>query len=205
MDESVINSKAETKNLIFIFHGYGSNKDDLYPIGERFSEVMPNAEIHLANGMEPCEGLANGYRWFRMDSDDVLDWGNGLESNRKTIMDYVDSVRIDKNLEYKDIIFSGFSQGAMLSLSLGIFYGVKAVISFSGLLLGAEKYLRQSSTKVLLAHGSGDDVVPFYAMDLTKEALNKSGIAVETAVSPGLGHAIDGYLLGRAVDFLKSL
>ncbi len=205
MDETVISSKTETKSLVFMFHGYGSNKDNLQIVGEKFAEALPSAEIHLANGIEHCPETYDGYRWFSMNSDNVKDWESEFAKNASQIMNYIEIVKDSKNLSYRDIILSGFSQGAMISLSLGIQNNVKAVISFSGLLLSPETCLKNVDTKVLLAHGSDDSVIHVSAVDFTKTALEKFNIDTKVAIAPGLDHAINGYLLDQAVDFLHSL
>ena len=205
MDETVISSKTETKSLVFMFHGYGSNKDNLQIVGEKFAEALLSAEVHLANGIEHCPETYDGYRWFSMNSDNVKDWESEFAKNASQIMSYIDSVKVSKSLGYQDIILSGFSQGAMISLSLGIQNNVKAVISFSGLLLSPETCLKNVDTKVLLAHGSDDSVIHVSAVDFTKTALEKFNIDTKVAIAPGLDHAINGYLLDQAVDFLHSL
>jgi len=205
MDETVIPSKIETRNLVFLFHGYGSNKDNLQAVGERFAEALPSAEIHLANGIERCPEIYDGYKWFSMNSDNVKDWESEFEKNTIQIINYIDAVRNSKKLSYQDIILSGFSQGAMIALSLGIQNNIKAVIAFSGLLLSPEVYLRNVDTKVLLAHGSNDSVIHVSAVDFTKTALSKFNIDTKVAIAPGLDHSINGYLLDKAVDFLHSL
>lgn len=205
MDELVIPSKTETKNLIFLFHGYGSNKENLQIVGENFAEVLPTAEIHLANGIELCPETYDGYKWFSMNSDNLKDWEAEFAKNVPQIMKYVDSIKNSKNLRYRDIIFSGFSQGAMLSLSLGIYYNVKAIIAFSGLILSPDKFLKNADTKVLLAHGSNDSVIPVSAVDFTKSALEKFNIETKVTIAEGLDHAINEYLLDQAVDFLHNL
>ena len=174
-------------------------------MGERFAETLPTAEVHLVNGIERCSETCDGYRWFPMNGDDIKDWEAGFAKNIPQIMNYVDSVKDSKNLSYRDVIFSGFSQGAMLSLSLGIKSNVKAVISFSGLLLSPETFLKSADTKVLLAHGTDDTVIHVSAVDLTKAALEKFNIDTRTAIAPKLDHAINQYLLDQAVDFLRSL
>lgn len=204
MDELVIPSKSKTETLVFMFHGYGSNKDNLYPIGEKFSETLTNAEIHLADGIEPCEE-ASGFKWFGLESNDLTKWGENLSKNELKIMNYINSVKDSKNLSYRDIILSGFSQGAMLSLAFGIFNNVKAVISFSGLILAAERYLKKADTKVLLAHGSEDSVIPVGCANFTKEALTNLKIDTKLVIADGLDHAINEYLLNEAVDFLREL
>lgn len=205
MDELVIPSKTETKNLIFLFHGYGSNKENLQIVGENFANALPSAEIHLANGIEHCAETYDGYKWFSMNSDNLDEWETEFAKNSSQIMSYVDSVKNSKNLSYRNVIFSGFSQGAMLSLSLGIHNNVKAVVAFSGLILSPDKFLKNADTKVLLAHGSNDPVIPVSAVDFTKSALEKFNIDTKVAIAPGLDHAINGYLLDQAVDFLRDL
>ena len=204
MDELIIPSKKETKNLIFVFHGYGSDKDNLQIVGEKFAEELPTAEIHLANGLEPCAESC-GFKWFSMDSDNLEDWESAFSKNVPQIMKYIDSAKDAKNLDYRDIILAGFSQGAMLSLSLGIYHNVKAVIAFSGMILAPDKFLKKAETKVLLAHGSSDSVIPVSAVDFTKSALEKFNIDTQVAIATGLDHAINQYLLDKAIDFLHGL
>ena len=205
MDEIILKSHSEeVRQLVFIFHGYGSNKDDLVTVGEAFSKVSPDSEIHLPNGIEKCdEGV--GYQWFPLVGEDIKQWDRAFEEKAGKLISYIDGVLADKKLKYENVVLAGFSQGAMLSLSLGLQLGVKAVIAFSGLLLSPERCIRKKNTKVLLTHGIQDDVIPISAMHLTESALKNSGIEVRTAVSANLGHGIDDYILSRSVDFLKSL
>jgi phospholipase/carboxylesterase len=204
MDEIVLAAKSKAEKLIFVFHGYGADKTNLRSIGEEFANVLPNAEVRLPNGIEPCdEGF--GRQWFALKGDDITAWKKAFLKNESKIISYVDSVIVEKNLRYKDVIFAGFSQGAMLSISLALKLEAKAAVAFSGLLLNPELCENYRDSKIFLAHGEADDVVPFEAMGLTKKAFDAAGISCETAASPNLGHSIDDYLLSRAVDFLKKL
>ncbi|MDR2158281.1 MAG: dienelactone hydrolase family protein [Holosporaceae bacterium] len=204
MDEIVLKARSDMDSLAFIFHGYGADKDNLRPIGEEFSKVLPGAEVHLPNGLENCDD-GFGRQWFALEGNDVNAWERAFNDNSSKIMSYVDSVIAEKNLSYDNVIFAGFSQGAMLSLSLGLQYEVKAIVAFSGLLLNPSVCALKKSAKVLLTHGAEDTVIPVSAMKLTEEALSKAGINVQTAISPNLSHGIDNYLLSRTVDFLKGL
>jgi phospholipase/carboxylesterase len=204
MDEIVLAARSSVKKVVFLFHGYGADKNDLRPVGEQFSKVLPEAEIHLPNGIEKCdEGM--GRQWFALDGEDVNLWKQAFVENFPKISSYVDTVIKERNLTYGDVVFSGFSQGAMLALSLGLKFKAKAVVAFSGLLLDSQVSVDCRDTKILLTHGEKDNVIPIEAMKLTEEALNGCGISVETAVNPNLAHGIDDYLLNRAIDFLKRL
>jgi len=205
MNETIISSKETTKNLVFIFHGYGANKEDMWREAEAFSTVLPYAEIHVPDGFEQC-GWAGGYRWFPLENNDVDQWGKCLQEAESKIIGYIDQIKDEKNLQYSDIVLAGFSQGAMVALSLGVFYGMKAAISFSGLILSPERYLgKKSSTKVLLTHGYMDEVLHRDVLEMTKSAMQKSGIFTESALDENIGHSISDYLLNNAMDFLKSL
>ncbi|MDR0753272.1 MAG: dienelactone hydrolase family protein [Holosporaceae bacterium] len=203
MDEIVLAARSSTEKIVFLFHGYGADKDDLLPIGKRISGTFPEIEVRLPDGIEECrEGRR---QWFDLDGSDVCLWKSAFEKNCAQIMLYVDSVMSEKNLASKNVIFSGFSQGAMLSLSLGLKYKAAATVAFSGLLLDPEVCADNCDTKILLTHGEKDDVIPVNALKLTEDALKRCGLYVETAISPDLAHGIDGYLLNQTIDFLKRL
>jgi phospholipase/carboxylesterase len=204
MDEIVLETYSNLTKCVFIFHGYGADKNDLRPVGEEFSRILPGAEIHLPDGIENCDD-GFGRQWFPLRDNDVRVWEKAFKKNTPRIMSYVDEVISRKNLNYKDVIFAGFSQGAMLSLSLGLEHEVEAIVAFSGLLLNPDECVHKKSTKILLTHGGKDTVIPIDAMTLTEEALKGVGIDVKTAVSPNLSHGIDKYLLNQAIDFLKTL
>lgn len=205
MDERVIKSREETKRLVFIFHGYGANKEDMFSIGEAFSEVLPDAEIHMPDGFDPCnDGF--GYCWFPLNSNNVAIWGDDLRNYAEPkIMAYIDKIKDEKHLQYSDIILSGFSQGAMVAISLGVGYGMKAVVSFSGIILHPDQYLNERDTKVLLCHGENDDILHHSLMQMTDEALKSANIDTKAVLDENIGHSISSYLLNQAVDFLKSL
>lgn len=204
MDETIIAAQSSVTDLIFIFHGYGTDKNDMHPLGELLNKAIPNAEIHIPNGLELCpEGY--GRRWFPMN-EEMDDWGEELQKATPAIMDYVDHVKNQHNFSYKNIIFTGFSQGAMISLTLGVHYDIKAVVSFSGALLSPEVYVRPASTKVLITHGSEDDVVPPQMVELSESILRAGGVSnIETFICQGVAHSISISQLERTVDFLKSL
>jgi phospholipase/carboxylesterase len=175
-------------------------------VGETFLRVFPKMEIHIPNGVEKIENSC-GRKWFFLEGNDFKAQVRSCDEKSVEIIDYISSVLSDKGFSCKDTVLAGFSQGAMLSLSLGFKLGVAGVISFSGMFIGYSEdiTLETSKTKVFLAHGRQDEVVPFECFEDTEKALKKSGAYVETAVSPSVGHMIDNYLMTQALDFLKRL
>ena len=101
MDEIVLSAQSTADNLAFIFHGYGADKNNLYPIGKEFSKTLPTAEIHLPNGIEECdEGF--GRQWFALEGDDIGAWKSAFEKNSLKIMSYIDPIVSEKKFSYRD-------------------------------------------------------------------------------------------------------
>ena len=204
MSEIILKSKLEPEKLLFVFHGYGADGDNLLPLGKEFSRAMPSADIYIPDGLEACNA-GFGYQWFPLKGNDFRTWEKSFEEYSSRIISYVEAKMQEKHIDYKNVIFTGFSQGAMLSLGIGLKYGAQAVIAFSGLLLSSKPVIFSKHTKVLLAHGAQDDVVDISAMKMTENTLKNAGVDVQTVVSANTGHGIDNQMLDRAVYFLKSL
>lgn len=204
MSEIVIKSKEPTKKIIFIFHGYGANENDFTPIAKIFQEALPDTEIRIPRGFFPCDA-GSGYQWFSLDGDEISVWEQAFVEKEALITKYIEDILKEKNLSFKETILTGFSQGAMLSLNIGLKNEALGVVAFSGLLLDPQACLKKTPTKVLLTHGERDDVIPISAMYLTENALKVSGINTKFVTSPNLSHGIDDIVLTRTVDFLKSL
>ena len=119
MRELLIKSVAVPRKIIFIFHGYGADKTNMEPIGKAFSRFFDNAEIHMPDGIHECEeGI--GLCWFTYDDNDVGEMYKSYLQSESEIKNYVDTVISKNNLTYDDVVFAGFSQGAMLALTLGL-------------------------------------------------------------------------------------
>ncbi|MDR1375839.1 MAG: dienelactone hydrolase family protein [Holosporaceae bacterium] len=204
MGEIALKSKEEFRELLFIFHGYGADGNNLLPLGEKFAQAMPSAEIRIPDGLKVCD-TCFGYQWFPLMGEDPITWEKSFREHSDQIVSYVESRMQEKDISYENVIFAGFSQGAMLSLDLGLRCGARGIIAFSGLLLDQKLIIASQRTKVLLAHGVQDTVIDISAMRATESMLKSVGINVQSAVSANTGHGIDDYMLSRAVDFLKSL
>jgi phospholipase/carboxylesterase len=102
----------------------------------------------------------------------------------------------------------GFSQGTMMSLSVGLRQkgaAPAAIVGFSGVLAdGADlKDAKGPVPPVLLIHGSADDLIPLNALFSSAQQLAAAEIPVEWRISYGVGHGIAPDGLDRAGQFLK--
>lgn len=155
---------------IFMFHGYGSNKEDLFSLEQFFPKsytvVSFDAPISLPFG---------GYSWFNIDYSDILE--NNLDKRYKEInesiemiMNNINSLIEKENLNKEDVSILGFSQGGSICWKLGLdnssnFRRVIPISSFihpSYLNNGLESY---TDRLIYCSHGSLDDVIPLSIVD----------------------------------------
>jgi phospholipase/carboxylesterase len=202
VDEIVIGAGEKAKRLIFVFHGYGADKENLLPVGQSFADHLADVEVHVADGPEVCDG-GFGRQWFSLVGDDPLLWYEAFDRNKSLITSYVDSIVKPKGWGYENVVLTGFSQGGMLSLSLGLELGVSAIVVFSGLLIAPQAKVKNNNTRILLTHGRLDTVVPISGMQATADYLGGIGLEVQTVVGEKNGHSIDYQSLVGAIDFLR--
>jgi phospholipase/carboxylesterase len=205
MEEIILNSHEKAEKILFIFHGYGADNENMRFLGEVFAKAFPKIEVHIPNAPNECEENY-GRQWFSLAEDDVEIWRRSCSEKIPEIIKYITTVLEKKKLSLKETVLAGFSQGAMVALRLGVEYNVLGAISFAGILLPpSEQLLTSPTTKFFLAQGERDQVVSFLHFKLTKDSLLELGAHVESAISPNIAHEIDNYLLMQAVDFFKKL
>ncbi|MDR3179611.1 MAG: dienelactone hydrolase family protein [Holosporaceae bacterium] len=201
MEELVIKSKTDTKKIMIIFHGYGANKEDFLPVAEAFSQNIDYIQINIPDGIEKS-GHPNGYQWFSLCGNTLDDDNMAFRKNEHTIKAYVDGILNENEMSTEDLILVGFSQGAMLSLILGLKLGVSHIISFCGALLDPQIKSRNPDTKIIMIHGRKDRVIPADLMLSSIEALQHSSSNVSVVVSESAAHYIDGRMMTAAIEFL---
>ncbi|MBQ7674789.1 MAG: dienelactone hydrolase family protein [Alphaproteobacteria bacterium] len=205
MEEVVIKSLKKAEKIIFIFHKYGSSKEKFSVIGRSLSKKFDNAEIHIPDGPQACDE-GDGHQWFPFISEDSSDWKNSYYEVAPILETYINNTLKQNNLKYEDVILTGFSQGAMVSLMLGLKLGVKAIVAFSGQLLDANINMQHNRIpKILLVHGKKDTIVPISEMYSAQNVLKKKNIKTEIFVSETAMHSIDIDMFKSGINFLKNL
>ena len=125
-------SNQKKIKIIFLLHGYGSNEEDLFSL----KEFIPNNYI-IISLRGPISIGFNSYAWysinFQNNIDRWIDCDEAISSKNIIINDII--------LHLKDLAFTnenvsilGFSQGAILSWSIGIEYPnlIKNILPLSG-------------------------------------------------------------------------
>ena len=185
---------AKIKNAIILLHGYGGDGKDISILSLNWKRYLPNTVFICPNGPERCPINPSGFQWFdltRDDDDYVLK--QSIKAEIKLI-EFIDEVKKEFKLENKQICLSGFSQGCMMSINLGLIsiQEFSCIVGFSGKIIN-ERDLRSRkkvSTSTLLIHGDSDQVVqPNYLLE-AKDFLIRNNVEVETHLIKNCDHNI---------------
>ena len=107
---------------------------------------------------------------------------------------FIDEVKNEFNLENKNICLSGFSQGCMMSLNLGLTseQEFNCIVGFSGKIIDQKdlESRKRVSTNTLLIHGDADQVVSPNFMLEAKDFFIRNNVEIETHLIKNCDHHI---------------
>ena len=184
---------TKIKNAIILLHGYGGDGQDISMVSLNWKRYLPNTIFICPNGIEPCSINPKGYQWFDLsdNQDNTLDQSKKAE---KKLFKFIEEIKQEFNLDNNKICLSGFSQGCMMSLSIGLTSteNFNCIIGFSGKILDQKdlQSRKKNSTNVLLIHGDSDQIVHPNFMLEAKDFLIRNNIEVETHLIKDCDHHI---------------
>ena len=187
-------SGSPAQSLVILLHGYGSNGDDLISLAPHWRGLLPGSAFVAPNAPEPCPGAPGGYQWWGLTSMDRGSRAEGAARAAPVLDAFIDAELARHGLTEAQLALVGFSQGTMMALQVGPrrTRPLAGIVGYSGM-LADEAALAAAATKppILLIHGDADPMIPVAAFHQAKAALERNGFAVDSHVSPGLGHSID--------------
>ncbi|CAK4096102.1 unnamed protein product [Aphanomyces euteiches] len=133
---------------------------------------------------------------------------NGLNDSVKKIHDAIKRMEAS-GIPSDRIVVGGFSQGSLLAILSSLRYegALAGAVGFSGW-LPSEEYLKDlptKSLKVLIAHGSADNVVQYPLGKIMADRLTSQGHSVEFETYPGMAHSACAKEMQDLEAFLKSV
>ncbi len=202
-------SGRPAKQLVILLHGYGADGNDLIGLGREWARFLPDAAFVSPSAPEPLPGqFLGGRQWFNLDSRSEKEWEEGVRKAEPVLSSFILEEAAKANLPLSAVALVGFSQGTMMALQAGLRLpeAPAAIVGFSGHLAGAARLAAEIKVKppVLLIHGSADDVIPYQAIHLARNALAAVDVPVQWQIRPGLGHGIDPEGLQAAGLFLRT-
>jgi phospholipase/carboxylesterase len=197
---------TEIKNAIILLHGYGGDGNDISMLTLNWKRHLPNTVFICPNGHETCPINPSGYQWFDLTKEDssyILE--QSLKAEEK-IKQFIDEIKKEFNLTNNKICLSGFSQGCMMSLNVGLTSeeNFLCIIGFSGKIIDKDnlKSRVKNSTETLLIHGDTDQVVPSTHLLEAKDFLIRNNIDVNTLLIKNCDHHIPIQASSTALNYI---
>ena len=196
----------EIKHAVILLHGYGGDGKDISMLTLNWKRHMPNTVFICPNGHEACPINPSGFQWFDLTKDDtdyILDQSIKAEEKIKL---FINEIKQEFNLKNNQICLSGFSQGCMMSLNVGLTSEEKflCIVGFSGKIINQNnlKLRIKNSTDTLLIHGDADQVVPSTYLLEAKDFLIRNNVGVETLLLKNCDHHIPVEASSTALNYI---
>ena len=195
-------------SAVILLHGYGGSGKDISMITLNWKRFLPNTVFLCPDGYERCSINPNGYQWFNLSDDDPNYILEESKKSEKKINEFIKEVKKNYNLKNSQICLSGFSQGCMMSINLGLTTNenYNCIVGFSGKIIDKNDLIKRktSSTKMLLMHGDMDVVVPPNNLLETKDFMIRNNIQVETKIIKNCDHHIPIEASSLALNYIKN-
>ncbi len=196
----------EIKNAIILLHGYGGDGNDISMLTMNWKRFLPNTIFLCPNGHEPCPINPSGFQWFDLTKDDpnyILE--QSLRAEKK-LNNFIDQIKDEFKIENKKICLSGFSQGCMMSLNIGLTANEEfnCIVGFSGKIINQSdlKSRKKVSTSTILIHGDSDQVVsPNFLLE-AKDFLIRNDVSIETHLIKNCDHFIPSEASSIALKYI---
>ena len=196
LDSTIVKPEdnKEIKSVIILLHGYGGDGKDISMLSLNWKRHLPNTIFICPNGHESCSINPSGFQWFDLTKDDpkyIIE--QSIKAENK-LNQFIDEVKNEFKLKNNNICLSGFSQGCMMSINLGLTSEEEfnCIVGFSGKIIDQEnlKSRKKNSTNILLIHGESDQVVSPNFMLEAKDFFIRNNVDIETHLIENCDHHI---------------
>tara|TARA_B100000900_G_scaffold11423_1_gene9392 strand:- start:1000 stop:1662 length:663 start_codon:yes stop_codon:yes gene_type:complete len=197
-------------NAIILLHGYGGDGKDISSLALNWQRHLPNTIFICPNGHEKCSINPSGFQWFDLTKDDPEYIVKETIKAEKILNKFIDEVKSEYLLEKKQICLSGFSQGCMMSINIGLISDQEysCIVGFSGKIINQEdlKSRKKVLTNILLIHGDTDQVVSPNFMLEAKDFFIRNNVEIATHLIKNCDHNIPVEASSIALNYiLKNL
>jgi predicted esterase len=165
---------GNSERTLLLLHGTGGNERDLIPLGH---ELDPRAALLSPRG----KVLENGMpRFFRRLAEGVFDLED-LKHRTHELADFVTSAAEHYEIETKNIVAVGYSNGANIAASMLLLQPqvLSAAILFRAMVpLVPEEQPDLSSVRVWIGAGTNDPIMPRTEAEGLADLLRRAGADV---------------------------
>ena len=200
-------NNEEIKNAIILLHGYGGDGKDISMLTLNWKRFLKNTVFLCPDAHEVCALNPSGYQWFDLNKDDPEYILQESKKAENVLNDYISEVRNFYNLNNSQICISGFSQGCMMSLNVGLTSDKEfnCIVGFSGKIINMKDLTSRikNKTEILMIHGENDPIVPPNNLLEAKDFFMRNKIKIETLMIKNCDHHIPIEASSAALNFIR--
>jgi len=195
---------GEPDGLLVLLHGRGADERDVYPLLDlldperRLLGVTPRGPLHLPPG---------GAHWYAVHEIGFPDPGT-FTATLAHASSWLDELAAETGIAPERTILGGFSQGAVMTYSLGLGAGrprPAGLIALSGFVPTVPGFaldLESPLPPVVIGHGALDPVISVEWGRRARKLLNEAGAEPLYRETPNMGHTIDPGLLRELPEWI---
>ena len=209
LNSTIINpeNNEEIKNAIILLHGYGGDGKDISMLTLNWKRFLKNTVFLCPDAHEVCALNPSGYQWFDLNKDDPEYILEETKKAENILNDYILEVRNFYNLNNSQICISGFSQGCMMSLNVGLTSDKEfnCIVGFSGKIINMKDLTDRikNKTEILMIHGENDPIVPPNNLLEAKDFFMRNKIKIETLMIKNCDHHIPIEASSAALNYIR--
>lgn len=189
--------------LVVVMHGRGADANDLAdiapmidgPAGYRF--LFPNAP----SAWEAAPGMTFGFTWFNGLPPDAA----SLLEARNRVTGFLDAALKRFPTPPGKVVLSGFSQGGLMALDVGLRRGdLAGIVAMSGALDERElpDLRARKDQRVLIVHGTADEMLNVNLARRARRVLESHGLNPEYHEFP-MGHQVTPESMAVVSEFIR--
>ena len=195
------------KFAVILLHGYGGDGKDISMLTLNWKRFLKNTIFLCPDAHEICQINPNGFQWFDLQHENSEYILNESKKAEEILKKYIEEVKLEFNLNNSEICISGFSQGCMMSINVGLTsnQSFNSIVGFSGKIIDKNDLsLRiKSKTNILMIHGDADNIVSPDNLLESKDFFIRHKINIETQMIKNCDHHIPIQASSIALNFIK--
>ena len=197
----------DIKNAVILLHGYGGDGKDISMLTLNWKRFLKNTVFLCPDAQETCSINPIGYQWFDLNTEDSKYILQESKKAENILKNYIFEVSDHFKLNYSQICLSGFSQGCMMSLNVGLTSEKEfsCIVGFSGKIINMQDLSSRikNKTNILMIHGENDPIVPPNNLLEAKDFFIRNKIKIETLMIKNCDHHNPIEASTAALNFIK--
>ena len=197
----------DIKNAVILLHGYGGDGKDISMLTLNWRRFLKNTVFLCPDAQETCSINPIGYQWFDLNTEDSKYILQESKKAENVLKNYIFEVSNYYKLNYSQICLSGFSQGCMMSLNVGLTSekAFSCIVGFSGKIINMQDLSSRikNKTNILMIHGENDPIVPPNNLLEAEDFFIRNKIKIETLMIKNCDHHIPLQASSAALNFIK--